>query len=367
MSLPSLASLVSRNSPKTNINDIQELLSLIIARDILLDPEPCDRINELCSRVSPVWKAACADHSLFESLNVNFGWYGPRGTIEAVREMNAPYYAIAAATPRTWFAHVCKIKRALNERNPSLLRLPDRIDPDSWIKAILQDKTSYMSVSTSIFFYIAKYRQEMEERFATPWYLNSMEFKDWVADFKISDTEQVENTIARWRRLVNLPLDDIIADSHLNKDIDPVVRAVHASLQFASTLRSDIPSKIRNVVTREAKVFIEQIKTIYTKLVQISSADSSAPYLSFVVGVGTAALRLNELDDFEFVDGSSRLAEMGISEGFHGFFRKKGTNPTPSEVSSDDDEEEDDEEDEDEEDEEEEDEEEDDDEGFENW
>ena len=361
MSLPSLASLVSKNSHKMNINDIQELLSLIVGRDILLDPEPCDRINELCSRVSPVWKAACADHSLFESLNVNFGWYGPRGTIEAVREMNAPYYAIAAATPRTWFAHVCKIKRALNERNDRLLQLPDRIDPDSWIKAILQDKTSYMSVSTSILWYIGKYKEEMEERFATPWYLNSMEFKDWVADFKISDTEQVENTIARWRRWVNLPLDDIIAGRNLNKDIDPVVRAVHASLQFASTLRSDIPSKIRNVVAREAKVFIEQIKTIYTKLVQITSADSSAPYLSFVVGVGTAALKLNELDDFEFVDGSSRLAEMGISEGFHGFFRKKGTNPTPSEVSSDDDDEEDEEVDE-----EDEDEEEDDDEGFEN-
>ena len=320
----------------TTINDVSDLLGMIIARDVALDPDPCRRVRDLCLLVSPPWKAACNDDQLFNTLNLYFGWYGSGGSLEAVRARDVRY-AAAAATPSTWFAYVCKLKRLLgvhqNYYHPGE-PFPRGINArDEWILVLIEGRReSYMNVSIALDIDIDQYIDGMEELIET----DGDTLPDWISDYKTKG-ETEEQTIARWRKDVHLPLSDI--KKLAQPSTDAAMQTVYLTREFIAFLRSDLPSVLRPTMEDKAETFFLEIKELYEVVIGLSPFDRRPPWLLLVREVGRTLLRLTELDDYEFTDGSVRLAEAGQAVGQFGLFRKKGTEQLPSDVESEEEEE----------------------------
>jgi hypothetical protein len=125
------------------------------------------------------------------------------------------------------------------------------------------------------------------------------------------------------------------------------MRSVHATLQFIDLLRSDTHDRLEGRIGKQVMQFYEFVKKTYQEIAEGTIFDiGRPPSMMFVWRIGSALLRLDQLAEYEFVEGSSRLAEVGAAGGHFGWFRKKGEELSPSEEEDDEDEDDEDEDDE---------------------
>ena len=316
------------------IFDINEIARMIILKSIYMDPNPCKRVEDLCG-ISKSNYAACED--IFDDLNKYFGLYGKEGkTLSDLASLKdddgEPLYTeefLNVATPKRWFSYVCTVNKNYFKLGGSHEFLSKQ--KKLWLLGIF--KRSYPAVAEEL------------EKIASG--IKELYYKEVFADEDSYNFEYFQHNRSEWEEITDKILN--ANEYELKKLPDPSMVDLKMLLQtrrFAAFLRNPNGDKsadriketsveffesVKDRIKETSVEFFESVKENYDEVIQMSSFDMFPPWIVFVRAVGEAALILDTLQEYEFYNGGQTYADAGIARGFFGYFRKKDTDPSPSE------------------------------------